>query len=534
MTIPTSSSRARSALGWYKQEDGVPVRPVVSWGDKPIYYLQRRQMEVWRLTPLVRDRTKKVQPTRIGYGGAAGGGKSHLARAVATGVAMSWPGSVTLFLRRTRPELWRNHITKFFLELPQELYTYRGRESELHWKNGSRTVLGYIRGEQDLTRYQGDEYDCMIFEEATHYPWHIVNWLVSNRLRSSGAEGAVPFAVFPSNPGDVGHQWFKRWFIDRKFRPDMEENPDDFAFVQAFLHHNEILRARDPSYEKKLRAQPEPYRSWYLYGDWTKGAGTALPQLDRAVHLVQPFTPPDHWTLFGGFDWGFTHWWVFGLYAASEDGRIFKLDTIRGRRQADHEIISTIRETLEARGYPLERINYVSADPGIFAKRGRDVGYEGPTLADRMVEAGIPVVEANNERIHGLRQLREYLAFESRKAELGDVEVEDEPYVLFMDNDGNRWCLDILEAMVTDPNRPEDVLKVDADEFGEGGDDAYDETRYAVASRPALAPAVAEDRPIRAWDRSVLEQEADTGRRVRDRPLEDDDLASRLLKHMGE
>ena len=37
-----------------------------------------------------------------------------------------------------------------------------------------------------------------------------------------------------------------------------------------------------------------------------------------------------------------------------------------------------------------------------------------------------------------------------------------------------------------DPNRPEDVLKVDADEDGVGGDDAADAMRYLVASKPRI------------------------------------------------
>lgn len=533
MAVLTQGDRARRALGWYREENGVLLRPVVAWGDQPIYSLQRKQLEVWKLTPLVKSSKKKVQPTRIGYGGAAGGGKSHLSRAVVAGVAMSWPGSVSLLLRRTRPELWRNHITKFLLELPKGLFEYRGRESEIHWENGSRTVLGYIRGEHDLNRYQGDEYDCMVFEESTHYEWKVVNWLISNRLRGSGAAGSEPFALFPSNPGGVGHAWFKRWFIDRKFRPDYEELPEDYAFVQAFLRHNEILQARDPGYIRRLRSQPEPFRSWYLEGDWGKGAGTALPQLDRRVHVVDPFTPPDHWPWFGGFDWGFAHWWVFGIYTVSEDGRIFKVDTIRGRRQADREIIQTILETTRARGYPMDRLSYVAAGPDIFARRGRDVGYDAETLAERMINEGLPVIPANNERIHGLRQLREYLTWDGRTEELEGLKLEDDPYLFFMRTEGNGWTLEILENMVTDPNRPEDVLKVDTDEFGEGGDDPYDETRYAVASRPSLAPQMAQKEAVRAWDRSVLQHEAETRRRVKDLPLDGGDLASRLLRHLG-
>ena len=38
--------------------------------------------------------------------------------------------------------------------------------------------------------------------------------------------------------------------------------------------------------------------------------------------------------------------------------------------------------------------------------------------------------------------------------------------------------------MQHDPNRPEDVLKVDADEEGVGGDDAADALRYLIATKP--------------------------------------------------
>ena len=42
--------------------------------------------------------------------------------------------------------------------------------------------------------------------------------------------------------------------------------------------------------------------------------------------------------------------------------------------------------------------------------------------------------------------------------------------------------LECLPSLQHDPNRPEDVLKVDADEDGNGGDDAADCMRYLVAT----------------------------------------------------
>jgi hypothetical protein len=54
------------------------------------------------------------------------------------------------------------------------------------------------------------------------------------------------------------------------------------------------------------------------------------------------------------------------------------------------------------------------------------------------------------------------------------------------DGDWLRRCARLLEtlpALQRDPNRPEDVLKVDADEDGVGGDDAADALRYLVATK---------------------------------------------------
>jgi phage terminase large subunit len=44
----------------------------------------------------------------------------------------------------------------------------------------------------------------------------------------------------------------------------------------------------------------------------------------------------------------------------------------------------------------------------------------------------------------------------------------------------------IQPALQHDPNRPEDVLKVDADEDGNGGDNCADALRYLVSTKPRI------------------------------------------------
>ena len=49
--------------------------------------------------------------------------------------------------------------------------------------------------------------------------------------------------------------------------------------------------------------------------------------------------------------------------------------------------------------------------------------------------------------------------------------------------------IECLPSLQHDPNRPEDVLKVDADEDGVGGDDTANCLRYLVATKSrAVAP----------------------------------------------
>jgi hypothetical protein len=57
------------------------------------------------------------------------------------------------------------------------------------------------------------------------------------------------------------------------------------------------------------------------------------------------------------------------------------------------------------------------------------------------------------------------------------------PFVAFRGLHCGR-LLECVPSLQHDPNRPEDVLKVDADEDGIGGDDAADALRYLVATRP--------------------------------------------------
>ncbi len=64
---------------------------------------------------------------------------------------------------------------------------------------------------------------------------------------------------------------------------------------------------------------------------------------------------------------------------------------------------------------------------------------------------------------------------------LGDPDAGIQP-TLFIHRDCTR-LIECLPSLQHDPNRPEDVLKVNPDDDGIGGDDAADALRYLYAER---------------------------------------------------
>lgn len=225
-----------------------------------------------------------------------------------------------------------------------------------------------------------------------------------------------------------------------------------------------------------------PQMKQEVYAELLKaGVGLALPKLTAEKHLVERYPVPSHWTQFGGFDWGFNHPWVFGWYASDEDGNVVKIETLWGREQLPAEIADTISTAIpSAKGKRF----IIHAGHDIFQKKGQAVGFQGPTIAEKLLEKGLKVIKGNTERVLGLNNMRLYTNWEDSWPS------ERKPRFTLMDTEGNKRCLAQMQSMQIDPDNIEDALKIDADAAGRGGDDSYDETRYALMSRPLNATPI--------------------------------------------
>src|SRR3974390_1532478 len=104
------------------------------------------------------------------FGGAAGPGKTKALLWEAIRIADWYPGSDSLLLRRTFPELESSLIAQFRRDVPRSWYRSFSETKHVgRWKNGSTTRFGYCRNEDDVYQYQGAEFLFIGIDELTHF-----------------------------------------------------------------------------------------------------------------------------------------------------------------------------------------------------------------------------------------------------------------------------------------------------------------------------------------------------------------------------
>jgi hypothetical protein len=424
------------------------------------------------------------------YGGQAGGGKSD-ALLFGSLRGVEHPKYRALILRRTFPEL-RELIDRSLETFGGIGGKWSAAERRWHYPSGATVEFGYCENYSDVMQYQGQQFTSIAFDEIGQLPEERVWTYLMSRNRAA-AEGLVPIMRASANPGGPGHQWLKKRFVDvcPVDGSTITVGRHTRAFIKASLKDNPTLTSHDPEYEDRLKLLPELEYRWLGLGDWGAGAGLAL-HMDRERHLIQPFEIPPHWTMFGALDWGYNHPFAWGIFACSEDGVVYLVNTATGRHSQPPEIVSRAES---AAGAYWDRVRYSVAGHDVWADvRARSEHI--PTLAEQFVALKAPMVKANISRISGVQNMRRYLTGGNEK---------EKPRFQIFDTPTNRQVYECLESRVSDPDNIEDVLKQDADAQGRNGDDFYDMVRYGLASRPFAAPLprseqIKEDNRAPLWD----------------------------------
>ena len=335
----------------------------------------------------------------IAYGGARGGGKSWAMRRKFVLLAFRYPGLRLLLLRRTLPELTENHLLPLQRELTPAV-PYHATQRAFLFPNGSRIKLGYCDREADVFQYQGQEYDVIGLEEATHFSESQMQFLTT--CNRSVRTDFTPRMYYTCNPGGAGHAWVKRLFIDRDYRNS--EQASDYVFIPARVTDNPVLLKNNPQYLETLENLPEHLKKAYLFGDWDVLEGQFFQEFDRSRHVVSPTRLPMEWKRFRAMDWGYNDPCCVLWFAVSPAGKLWVYRELYLRKTLSSEIAKRVRTLSEG-----ERIAYTVASPDAWQQRGLKSA-DGESIAEVFSHNGVPLIPADNARVPGWQRVREALA----------------------------------------------------------------------------------------------------------------------------
>ena len=403
-------------------------------------------------------------PTAIGYGGARGGGKSHwLIAQMGADDCQRVPGLKCLLLRKVGKanlEHFEDLRRRLFGRLKHEFSAFRG---VLSFNNGSRIIAGHFQNEKDIDAYLGLEYDVIGIEEATTLSAR-KHQDITTCCRTSKPNWR-PRIYSTTNPGGVGHGWYRTKFI----KPFQEASETETRFIPARVTDN---RWNNPEYLRVLQNLTGWQKRAWLDGDWDIAAGQYFTLLRREIHVVEDFDDARAVEWFAALDYGFAHYTVVLLGCRDGDGNIFIVDEHAERLWLPQRHAAAIkamlaRHKISDRKLELDDLKRMVAGADVFSRQS-----DGTTIAAQYAKHGITLRCANTDRINGWAEILQ---------RFGDMDGGIAP-TLFI----HKRCGRLIETLPTlqhDPNRPEDVLKIDADEDGIGGDDAADALRYLVATK---------------------------------------------------
>lgn len=249
---------------------------------------------IWQPLPGPQTQAFESEATIIGYGGAAGGGKTDLA----CGKSLTQHQRV-MILRREATQL--TGIIDRLTELLGGRDGYNGQEKI--WRLPDRGVqieFGSLPNPGDETKYQGRPHDLLVFDETANFLEAQVRFLLG-WLRTTDPEQKCQALMTFNPPTTAEGRWlisfFAPWLDDKHPNPAEPGEIRWFAAVDGkeievdsgdpFYHNDELITPQSrtfiPSriadnpylmgtgYMTQLQALPEPLRSQMLHGDFKAG-----------------------------------------------------------------------------------------------------------------------------------------------------------------------------------------------------------------------------------------------------------------------
>jgi hypothetical protein len=450
-------------------------------------------------------------------GGAAGGGKTDLGLMIPPIRQFTdHPKFKGLVLRRTYADLEKEIVPR-----QHEWYGGMGavyNETKKQWKfrSGAYIQNGHAERENDVRKYDSAEYNYIDWDESTHFTGFQYLYLSISRCRSSSPDLPAIVRSF-TNPGNVGHSFFKGRFVDpcRKGGTILRDpiTKQKRIYIPFLGKDNPYLEKNDPGYLLRLEGLPEVEKKAKLYGDWNSYEGQVFSEFrlfrladepENAVHVIKPFPLPEYWPRILWVDWGWDAMTYAIWGAISPKGRLYVYRTF-----------ACVKTPIKVWSRDVVNLSGSEAyeDLGICHSGGVHRGEE-KTIQEQIYEAFDGKYEirlADKDRIGGKNLIHEYLRWYQRPKLAAQQEIIFDPntaatilrqrgerayndyMMLFVDEppednlpklqifshslEGreNKELIDVIPACIPKEANPEDVEEFD-------GDDPYDALRMLVKS----------------------------------------------------
>jgi hypothetical protein len=415
------------------------------------------------------------------YGGAAGGGKSYAMLADPLH-GLNDPNFSGLLVRHTTEEL-RELIQKSQELYPRAIPGIKWSERKSQWTSpqGGRLWMSYLDKDTDVTRYQGQAFNWIGFDELTQwsspYAWDYMR----SRLRSAHSNKLGLYMRGTTNPGGAGHSWVKKMFIDpapsntsywatsvetgetiRYPKGHSKEGQPLFKrrFIPASLFDNPYL-SEGGDYEAMLLSLPEHQRKQLLEGNWDINEGAAFPEFNRSIHVIDDFQIPASWVKFRACDYGYGSYTGVLWFTVSPEEQLIVYREMYCSKVTATDLADMILDAEKEDG----NIRYGVLDSSLWHNRGDS----GPSLAEQMIMKGCrwrPSDRSRGSRISGKNEIHRRLQVD---------EFTEKPRLVFMRSCTN--TLSQIPVIPLDKRNPEDV-----DTNAE--DHLYDALRYGIMTRP--------------------------------------------------
>ena len=419
----------------------------------------------------------------VAYGGARGGGKSWSVQRKAILLCLKWAGIKALIVRRTYAELQNNHIN-VLIPLLYGIAKYNRSDKMFTFPNGSTIKFGYCATDADLGQYQGSEYDVIFIDEACLLSEYQIQQITAcNR----GVNNFPKRIYYTLNPGGQSHGYFKRLFVDRKFNGD--EDPNDYSFIQSLVTDNKALMESQPEYIKQLKNLPPKLREAWLYGRWDIFEGMffedfrtevdvskteelnmtpeEMLKYHRYTHVIEPFNPPEEWTYYRSYDFGYGKPFSCCWWAVDYEGIAYQIEECYGCTATPNEGVKwspdkQFRQIKEIENsHPYLKGRYIDgvADPSIWD------GSRGESVYEAALRNGIDFQKGVNDRIAGWMQMHYRFQFDEKgKARM---------YIF----KNCKNTIRTLPLLMYDEHKPEDLDTTQEDHIA-------DAMRYFCMARP--------------------------------------------------